>query len=159
MFRNTYLQTDLDKLKYNIDYFLHKSSKKMIGVVKADGYGSVDYVEASVLQEKGVDFFAVSSLDEALRLRKHGIKGQTLILGYVPEDALDLIRRNDISIVTYSPEFVKDADLRDVKVHLKLNTGMNRLGIRTEEAKETLAILQKKRQHRRRRDVAFLQCR
>ena len=144
MFRNTYLQIDLDKLKYNIDYFLHKSSKKMIGVVKADGYGSVDYAEAAVLEEKGVDFFAVSSLDEALRLRKHGINGQILILGYVPEDALDLIRRNDISIVTYSPEFVKDADLRDVKVHLKLNTGMNRLGIRTEEAKETLAILQKK---------------
>ncbi|MBQ6560087.1 MAG: alanine racemase [Erysipelotrichaceae bacterium] len=141
MFRNTYLQIDLDKLRYNIDYFLHKSDKKMMGVVKADGYGSIDYMEAKILEEKGVDFFAVSSLDEALCLRKHDIRGQILILGYVPEDALDLIRKNDFSIVTYSPEFVKEADLKDVKVHLKLNTGMNRLGIRPEEAKEILDIL------------------
>ena len=144
MFRNTYLQIDLDKLRFNIDYFLHKSNKKMMGVVKADGYGSIDYMEAKVLEEKGVDFFAVSSLDEALRLKKHGIKGQILILGYVPEEAFPIIRENDISIVTYSPEFVKEADLKDMKVHLKLNTGMNRLGIRPEEAKDILAILLEK---------------
>ena len=144
MFRNTYVQIDLDKLRFNIDYFLHKSDKKMIGVVKADGYCSIDYMEAKILEEKGVDFFAVSSLDEALRLKKHDIQGKILILGYVPEDALDIVKENDISIVTVSPEYVKETDLKDVKVHLKLNTGMNRLGIRPKEAKEILDILLQK---------------
>ena len=144
MFRNTYVQIDLDKLRFNIDYFQNKSDKKMIGVVKADGYCSIDYMEAAILEEKGVSFFAVSSLDEAMRLRRHGIKGKILILGYVPEDALDIVKENGISIVTYSSEFVRETDLRDVMVHLKLNTGMNRLGIRPEKAKDTLDLLLKK---------------
>lgn len=141
MYRNSYVEVDLDKLKHNIQYFLNKSNKKMIGVLKANGYGIADYVEASVLLEQGVDFFAVSSLDEALRLRKHDIPGEILILGYVSVDTMDLIKENNLSIVTTSLDFVEKADLKNIKVHLKLDTGMNRIGIKCNQAKQALEIL------------------
>ncbi len=144
MYRNSYVQVDLDKLKENARYFQSRSKKKLIGVVKANGYGIIDYIEAKTLKEVGVDFFAVSSLDEALNLRKHGIDDSILILGQVPEDSMDLLRKYDLSIVTLSLPFVKACDLKDVKVHLKLNTGMNRIGVRTDEAKQCLDLLLQK---------------
>ncbi|MBQ6126220.1 MAG: alanine racemase [Erysipelotrichaceae bacterium] len=144
MYRSTYVEVDLDKLKYNARRFQERSKKEIIGVVKANGYCTVDYMEAKALEECGISFFAVSSLDEALRLRKHGIQGHILILGHVPEDAMDLIRKNDISIVTVSREFVQKADLEGVRIHLKLNTGMNRIGVNVSEAKKTLELLKEK---------------
>lgn len=144
MYRNSYVEVDLDRLKHNIQYFLNKSDKKMIGVLKANGYGIADYIEANALLEEGVDFFAVSSLDEALRLRKHHIPGQILILGYVSPDTMEIIRNNDLSIVTSSMDFLHKADLKDVKTHLKLDTGMNRIGIRCDQAKEALQLLVEK---------------
>ena len=144
MFRKTFAEVDLDAIKNNAEFFMKNSKKKIIGVVKANGYGSIDYMEAKTLQKTGVDFFAVSSLDEAMRLRNHDIKGKILILGYAPMDHMDLIRENNISIVTISREYVEKADLKDVNIHIKLNTGMNRIGIRPEEAKEVLTILKEK---------------
>ena len=127
MFRKTYVEVDLDAIKSNATFFMNNSKKKIIGVVKANGYGAVDYMEAKVLEETGVDFFAVSSLDEALRLRNHGIESKILILGYSPTDCMDLIRQKNISVVTLSKEYVEKADFKDVNVHIKLNTGMNRI--------------------------------
>ena len=144
MFRNSYVEIDLDSIKNNADYFIKHSNKKLIGVVKANGYGTIDYMEALALKEVGVDFFAVSSLDEAMRLREHGIKDKVLILGYVPEAGMDLIREKDFSIVTLSKDFVLNANLKNVNVHLKINTGMNRIGIRPDEAKEVSELLKEK---------------
>ena len=141
MYRDSYVEVDLDKLKENLRYFSKDASKKMIGVVKANGYGIIDYIEAKTLKEAGVDFFAVSSLDEAIHLRKHGIDGSILILGQVPDDSMDIIKENDLSIVTLSLPFVERCDLNGVKVHLKLNTGMNRIGVKTSDAKKCLDLL------------------
>ena len=144
MYRNSYVEVDLDKLEHNIRYFLNRNDKKMIGVLKAHGYGLADYIEADTLQKLGVDFFGVSSLDEALRLRKHHIQGEILILGYVPENALEIVRENDISIVTVSMDYIRSVDLENVKVHIKIDTGMNRIGVRVDEVKEALDLLLKK---------------
>ena len=141
MYRNSYVEVDIDILNNNIDYFLNKSNKKMIGVLKANGYGITDYIVANILLEHGVDFFAVSSLDEALRLRKHDIKGEILILGYVSPKFLNLVKENDLSIVTVSLDYIQKADLENIKVHLKLDTGMNRIGIKVNEAKKALDCL------------------
>ena len=145
MYRNSYVEINLDRLKFNAIKFRDNSEKEIIGVVKANGYGTVDYMEARALEECGIRFFAVSSLDEALRLRKNGIQSQILILGYVPENSMDLIKKNDLSIVTVSKDFVQKANLEDVKVHLKLNTGMNRIGVNVSEAKVVLDLLKEKK--------------
>ena len=143
MYRNSYVSVDLDRIKYNAEYFAKKTGKKVIGVIKANGYGVLDYMEASALKEAGIGFFAVSSLDEALHLRRY-VKDKILILGYVPSDAMDVVKENDLSIVTVSREYVEMTDLKDVKVHLKLNTGMNRIGVRTDEAAQILKLLKEK---------------
>ena len=143
MYRNSYVSVDLDRIRFNAEYFAEKTGKKVIGVVKANGYGTIDHMEVSALKEAGVSFFAVSSLDEALNLRKY-IADEILILGYVPSATMEIVRDHNLSIVTVSREYVENTDLKDVKVHLKLNTGMNRIGVRTDEAKEILEILKKK---------------
>jgi len=141
MYRKSYIEIRIDHIKHNCRFFLEHSDKKLIGVVKADGYGTIDFMEATALQEEGVDFFAVSSLEEALRLRKHNILSDILILGYVSADDLQIVKENAFHIITPDLEYVRNTDLRDVKVHIKLNTGMNRLGIKPHEAKETLELL------------------
>ena len=120
---------------------MERNGKQLIGVVKANGYGIGALAEVKTLKEAGVSFFAVSSLDEALNLRHNGIDDKILVLGCVPSSVMDLIRENDISIVTLSREFVEKTDLKDVKVHLKIDTGMNRIGIEIEEAKQILDLL------------------
>ncbi|MBQ3295036.1 MAG: alanine racemase [Oscillospiraceae bacterium] len=144
MYRKSYVEVDLDALIDNAKYFMKNTDKKLIGVIKANGYGLVDHMEAAVLKESGVDFFAVSSLDEALNLRRHGFTDKILILGYVDPDDLHLVREKDLSVVSVSKDYVEKADLKGIKVHLKLNTGMNRIGVRPDEAKEVLEIMKEK---------------
>lgn len=138
MYRKTYLEINTDNLFYNVELFASKTGKKLMAVVKANAYGTIDYEIAKLLEEKGTDFFAVSSLEEAVRLRNHGIKSNILIMGYVKE--LDVVKEFDFSIITPDKEFV-DANkdrLKGIKVHIKINTGLNRLGIFPEETKEVL---------------------
>lgn len=141
MQRKTFLEIDLDKLDYNTELFISHTKKKLIAVVKANAYGGVDYKIAKHLESKGVDFFAVSSIEEALHLRRHGIKSNILIMGYVHD--LDIVRENDLSIIIPEAEYVKEKynDLHDVKVHIKVNTGLNRLGVFPEETKDVLNSL------------------
>lgn len=141
MYRNSYIEVNLDAIERNANFFAEKTGKKVIGVVKANGYATVDYMEITALKSAGIDFFAVSSLDEALNLRKHEVKDNILILGYVPASAMSIVKNNDLSIVTVSKEFVEEADLEGVKVHLKIDTGMNRIGIKPDQAKEVLDLL------------------
>ena len=141
MFRKSYIEINLDNLEANTRFFINDSNKGLIGVIKANGYGMVDYIEAEILKKAGVSFFAVSSLDEALNLRKHFIDDKILILGYVDPGDMNIVRDKGFSIVTVSKDYVISSDLKDVKVHLKLNTGMNRIGINIEEAREVLDLL------------------
>ncbi len=144
MFRKTYVEVNLNSIRNNVRFFKNNSGKRIIGVIKANGYGVIDYMEAKVLIDEGVDFIAVSSLDEALRLRNHDIDVKILVLGYVPLECMDLVRKNNISVITLSKDYVLEADLKDVNVQMKINTGMNRIGILPEESKEVLEILKNK---------------
>ena len=144
MFRKAYIEVNLDKIRYNVEYLKKRSDKDIIGVIKANGYGTIDYMEASILKEAGISFFAVSSLDEAINLREKGISDEILILGCVSKDEMNIVRDNNFSIVTLSRKFVSEADLKDVKVHLKLDTGMNRIGVEPDEARDILDVLLQK---------------
>lgn len=143
MYRKTFLEINTDNLFYNTDLFVSKKGMKMMAVVKANAYGTIDYEIARMLEERGTDFFAVSSLEEAIRLRSHGIKSNILIMGYVKE--LDIVRENDLSIITPDKEYVDNNldKLEGIKVHIKINTGLNRLGIFPEETKDVLDKLLK----------------
>ena len=141
MYRQTFLEINVNDLYHNLEVFNSKTNKKMMAIVKANAYGLIDYKLAKLLEEKGVDFFGVSSLDEAIRLREHGINSKILIMGYV--DDFEVIRKLDIAIITPDFDFVKSnkESLKNIKVHIKVNTGLNRLGVLPSEAKETLDTL------------------
>lgn len=131
--RRTWAEIDIDALIHNFN-LIKETSGQVFAVVKADAYGHGASVVAPALQEAGADGFAVSGLDEALELRHFGITKPILILGYTPALHTADLYENDISQTVYSLSFAKalNAAARGagvkIKCHLKLDTGMGRLG-------------------------------
>ena len=145
MLRKTWLEINLDNLYFNCRYIIEHTHKKLIAIIKANGYGCGDVEIAKVALEAGASMLAVSSLDEAMALRNGGIEAPILILGYVdPMDARILID-NDIATSVVSLDWVKELvknNIEGLKIHLKVDTGMNRIGIKDiDELKEAYTIL------------------
>ncbi|MDR0974738.1 MAG: alanine racemase [Ruminococcus sp.] len=117
-------------------------------VIKANGYGHDDCTLCKVLEENGVHYFAVSNIDEAVKLREGGCEGEILILGYThPLYTEKLIKYNIIQTVTglsHASALSEQAAGGEIRVHIKIDTGMGRLGVKLydfEKAKdEVLAI-------------------
>ena len=110
--------------------------KRIMAVVKANAYGHGDVEVASALESAGCDFFAVANPSEALRLRRGGIRGDILILGFSTPDALpDLIEHNIIQTIV-SAEHAEMMKARDLRVHFAVDTGMNRIGLDGEDTDE-----------------------
>ena len=112
---------------------------KLCCVVKADGYGHGAVEICKLYHELGVDFLAVSNLDEALELRRAEITEPILILGYTPANRCRDLARQNISQAVYSLAYAKELsdwciefDV-DVKAHIKLDTGMSRIGFMCQE--------------------------
>ncbi|EHR36811.1 alanine racemase [Facklamia languida] len=134
--RRTWAEINLDALTYNYQQIKAHIGQdvKFIGVVKADAYGHGSVTVAKHLQDLGVEYLAVSSIDEAIELRVNSITMPILILGHTPKEQVDrLICFNITQAVTceakaleYSEEAVKYGGR--LKIHLKVDTGMSRLG-------------------------------
>lgn len=99
-----------------------------MAVIKADAYGHGDTVTAGILNGTGCTDFAVSNIDEAISLRKAGVKGQILILGYTPSKACGELIRYDITQTVYSEEIAHSFYGKGIKAHIAVDTGMNRIG-------------------------------
>lgn len=114
---------------------------EVICVVKADAYGHGVKHCAETLYGAGAKYFAVSSLSEAVELREILPEAEILILGYTPwEEAETLVKHNIIQTV-YSGEYAKllsDNASHVIRAHVKVNTGMNRLGF--DSAEELLSV-------------------
>lgn len=145
MHRNTYLTINIDNLLYNINYLKSISNKDIIPVIKANAYGTCDYYVAKLMQENGIKIVAVSSLDEALKLRSHNINIDILILGYVNKNDLPLLKKYDLSMITISEEYIFSLkeELNGIKFHIKIDSGMHRLGIKPTNAKDIFDYLKK----------------
>ncbi|MGN1343389.1 MAG: alanine racemase [Traorella sp.] len=117
--------------------------KKLIGnhteimaVVKANAYGHGDSVIAKLLENHGITHFAVSSVDEALNLRKVGVTSDILILGYTPETHFHYLVEENLIQNFLSLEYAQKLNVfadkyhTFVRGHVKVDTGMGRLGIR-----------------------------
>lgn len=134
--KRTWAVIDIDALKSNYAAIkAHTRSKKIMAVVKADGYGHGDGMTALALERCGVDFFAVSNLDEALMLRKFSVSSDILILGFTPVECASILYRNRITQTVFSLDYARllnDECLKKgitLDVHIKLDTGMGRIGI------------------------------
>ena len=141
MYRKLYVEVDVDKIKNNVKNIINKYNdyEYYIGVVKGNAYGHGAYLSKYLL-ETGVNYFAVSSLDEAIEVRNY-IDKPILCLEPIELEYIDLIIKNDITITVSSIEYYHELikkDVKGLKVHLKLNTGLNRLGIKTKEEVEEI---------------------
>ena len=133
--RETYALIDLDNLKENIKEIkrVYNDYKYYIGVVKANAYGhGIKCVKE--LEEAGINYLAVSSLEEAIEARKYS-KLPILCFGYVDLKYIDKVIDNNITLTIISYEYYKELiNLnKNIKVHLKINSGMNRFGIKDKE--------------------------
>ena len=134
-------EIDLDALLHNFRIIKKSTDSKIFSVVKANAYGHSVYMIARLLDSEGTDFFAVSNIDEAKELRSYGIKKPILILGYTPPFLASELSENDITQAVFSLDYAKKlSDFAEksgvtVSAHLKLDTGMGRIGfdLRTEE--------------------------
>ena len=142
-YRESYIDINLNNIEYNINTIRNNSNKLFIAVIKANGYGLGDLELAKIAIKCNAIYLAVSSLDEAISLRDKGVEHPILILGYVDVSNLNLVREYKFTIVTSSIKWVREASnyIKDINVHIKINTGMNRLGLNNiEELKETLVL-------------------
>jgi alanine racemase len=134
--KRTWAEINLDALKNNYEVIRGavQPDTEICWVVKADGYGHGAVFVARTLEELGAKWFAVSNIEEAEQLRSGGITGAILILGYTPPSMAEKLAERNISQAVFSAEYGKE--LNDcaaaanvvVKVHIKVDTGMSRIG-------------------------------
>ena len=148
--RDSWVEINLNAIENNILAFKSKLSKdvKLLAVVKADAYGTGASMIVPTLLASGVSALGVASIDEGLHLRRNGIEAEILVLGASPVWAFDVASENNIMISVFSQEHVKACKLAfektgiKPKVHVKIDTGMNRIGISPEKAVEFIKQLQ-----------------
>ena len=148
-FKETVLEIDLNALAHNYTYLtskLHNGIKTM-AVVKAFGYGSESTAIAKELERLGVHYFAVAYVKEGVALRDAGVTAPILVLHPQPINFEALIDRclepsiYSIRILSHFIEVARSKNQKAYPVHLKFNTGLNRLGFRGSETETVLAKL------------------
>ncbi len=148
--RDAWVEINISNLENNIREIRKNvpNSVKLLGVVKADAYGHGSVMLAPTLLASGIDMLGVASIDEGVDLRQAKIDSEILILGAVPVWAVESAVKNDLSIAIFSQGHIKacrQAYQRTgikPKVHIKLDTGMNRIGVSCDEAVDFIKEVQ-----------------
>lgn len=130
-------EIDLDLLENNIlqAQKLLSPNTKIMAVIKDNAYSHGDIVIANTMKNLGIDFFAVSHIDEAIRLRENGIKSAILILSYTSPHYFELLFKYQLTQTLISLEYAKklddfcNANHCQITTHVKIDTGMHRLGL------------------------------
>ena len=132
----TRIEIDLASLRHNYSYLRKKvaPSVKVMAVVKAFGYGSDAGAVAQELEIQGVDYFAVAYVSEGIVLRDAGITTPILVLHSQPDTFDELIEHSlepsiySVRMMELFTAFAKGKGQENYPIHLKFNTGLNRLG-------------------------------
>ncbi len=149
LYRDTYAAVNLKYLKQNIEMIYQKFKRPLMAVIKADAYGHGYKEVASYIKDLDyIEMFAVATLPEAIELRELGIKKGILILGAVPttKEEIELAISYDVSLTMISLEYMHLLqtliDDEPLKIHIKIDTGMHRIGLtRKEELEEMLETI------------------
>ncbi len=145
LLKRTWADISMDNLSHN--YRLLRSGIpgdcRFLGVVKADAYGHGAVPVSRGLVDLGADYLAVSNMEEAVQLRRSYIRLPILILGYTPafyaEDMVDMGVRQEVHSIEYALQLAEAlaGTGKRLKIHIKLDTGMSRLGFFA-DSEETL---------------------
>lgn len=147
--KRTWAEVSLDNLEHNYRAIKNHIPEgcRFLGVMKADAYGHGAVPLSHSLCELGAEYLAVSNLEEAIQLRRGGVRAPMLILGYTPASFADTMVFMDITQEVHSLEYAKELDTAlagtnyILNVHLKLDTGMTRIGFFAYDHERTLPEL------------------
>lgn len=147
-YRPTWAEINLENLKHNIKLLqsISRHSKFFCPMIKANAYGHGSVEVAKAAASVGVETFGVSLLEEALQLRESQISQELLIFGSFQKESCSAIEQNALTPVVHdfaSLEALSKNIKAQTKVHIKLNTGMNRLGFVEEEIPKVIELLLK----------------
>lgn len=143
MYNNSaWLEINLDNLKHNIEIIrINSLNSPIMAAIKADAYGHGAENIAFALEELGIEYLAVATKDEALELRVDGIKSPILMFQPPFVEHIDELVKNEISLTLASPlnldRIIRSAQKHNVKVkvHIKIDTGMGRIGFNFKDEK------------------------
>ncbi|EJB90245.1 alanine racemase [Helicobacter pylori Hp H-19] len=135
--RASFVEVNTASLRHNFDAVKNIVPKDacVMAVVKANAYGAGAIKASEIFLQEGANYLGVATLDEALELRSHFSQTPILILGYSPNTNASMLIDNDLSAMVFSLEqaevFSQMAlkSQKRLKVHLKIDTGMHRLGL------------------------------
>lgn len=135
--RDVYAEIDLDAIRHNLKEIRRQinPASKLCVVVKANAYGHGAIEVSKVAVDCGADFLAVATADEGLELRRAGFNLPILILGLIPQAAIDAVIANDLTQAVADFELAKKISeaaqrlCKVAKIHLKIETGMGRIGV------------------------------
>jgi alanine racemase len=140
---STWIEIDLSAIEKNIELIRKKTGVRVMAVVKANAYGHGMIPVARAALRGGAAWLGVARIEEALKLRETGLDCPILVLGYSPAEKVTEAISQNISLTLWSIEQLKNMSSsaqkigEPAKVHLKVDTGMSRLGV---QPNETLAL-------------------
>ena len=143
-------EIDLNALAHNFKFFksLLKPTTKTVAMVKAGGYGTGSYEIAKTLQDRGADYLAVAVQDEGVELRKTGITMPIIVLNPSVVNYKALFRYQlepEVYSLEECRQLIREGEkygVKDFPVHIKLDTGMHRLGFIADQLPDLIALLQ-----------------
>ncbi|WP_342501250.1 alanine racemase [Bacillus sp. FSL W7-1582] len=141
-YRDTWAEINLSAIKHNVSHMKDHIGQnvQLMAVVKANAYGHGDIEVTRAALKAGADVLAVAFLDEAISLRNKGIKAPILVLGAVPSEYVKVAVRYNVIMTAYSIDWLREVVKvmkgqmgQPIRFHLKIDSGMNRLGVKTIE--------------------------
>jgi alanine racemase len=139
-YRDTWAEVDLDSIAHNISAIRSNLPEEvtLIAVVKANAYGHGDVQIAQMALQLGATHLAVAFLDEALALRNKGIQSPIIVLGASRPRDIKVAVQYDITLTAFQYEWFEESREylganQTINIHLKIDTGMGRIGIRSSE--------------------------
>ncbi|MCT8136567.1 alanine racemase [Anaerobacillus sp. CMMVII] len=153
-YRDTWVEVNLDAIESNIKSIKSNldNDVKVMAAVKANGYGHGAVQVAKAALKAGATYLGVAILDEAIALRKEGLTEPILVLGWVRPSDINIAAENNIILTVFQEQWLMEAEKHlkpnlNCVFHLKIDTGMGRIGIRTKnEGKTVIDYINKNKQ-------------
>ncbi|MCI5051076.1 MAG: alanine racemase [Candidatus Pacebacteria bacterium] len=147
--RPTFVEIDMQKLRHNYDEIRNQlDGQKMLCIVKGNAYGHGIVEMARAFESYGADYLGVAIPEEGVELRRSGITIPILVLSAISDRQIPICIQYDLTITAPSDEKLDAIDAaakvfgKQAKVHLKVDTGMGRIGVNWQRAEKFLPILQ-----------------
>ena len=143
---SSWAEVDLSAIEANVGLLVKHTGVRVMAVVKADGYGHGAVPVAKAAIRGGAAWCGVARVEEALELRQARIEGPILLLGWVPPSRIRAMAEAQVSIAVWDPDQIQAAAAAGqaggpVRLHLKIDTGMSRLGAPPEQALELARLI------------------